>query len=75
MENQTILEALNEKVLQMLQQFNHMKAENEVMRNELITLKGESEIKNQELEKLTEMNILKDIEIEDIVSKIESILG
>ena len=75
MENQTTLDTLNEKVLQLLQQFNNMKDENEAMRNELVTLKGEREIKSQELEKLTELNRLKDIEIEEIVSKIESILG
>ena len=75
MENQTTLDTLNEKVLQLLQQFNNIKTENEVMRNELVTLKGEREIKNQELEKLTELNRLKDIEIEEIVTKIESILG
>ena len=75
MENQTTLDTLNEKVLQLLQQFNNLKSENEAMRNEIVTLKGEREIKNQELDKLAELNRLKDIEIEEIVSKIESILG
>ena len=75
MEDQTSLDKLSEKVSSILQHYNALKNENEMIRNELITLKAEREIKNQELEKLTEENVKKDIEIEEIVSKIESILG
>ena len=46
-----------------------------MIRNELITLKGEREIKTQEIQKLSEENAMKDLEIEEIVNKIESILG
>jgi len=75
MDNQTTLEKLSEKVTQILQHYNTLKSENEMMRNELITLKGEKEIKDQEIERLSEENTMKDLEIEEIVNKIESILG
>ena len=75
MQNQTTLDKLNEKVLQMLQQYHTLKGENEVLRTEVVTLKAENEIKNQEIEKLTDQNTMKDLEIEEIVSKIESIVG
>ncbi len=75
MNNQTTLNKLNEKVSQILQEFHAMKGENEMMRNEIVTLKADCELKNQEIEKVIEENSKKDIEIEEIVNKIESILG
>ncbi len=75
MENQTALERLNEKIMQLLQKCEEFKDNNEVMQNEIITLKAESEIKDAEIEKLLEENSKKDIEIEEIVNKIESILS
>lgn len=75
MENQTTIEKLNDKVTQILQSYNTIKNENESMRNELMNLKAQSEIQNQEIEKLNDDIAMKDLEIEEIVSKIESILG
>ena len=75
MENQTTIEILSNKVSQILQKHNAMQNENEMLRNELVTLKAQSEAKGQEIEKLTEQNVMKDLEIEEIVNKIESILG
>ena len=75
MENKTTLETLSEKVSQILQQRHEMQGENEVLRNEIVTLKAQSEAKDQEIEKLLDQNTMKDLEIEEIVNKIESILG
>jgi chromosome segregation ATPase len=75
MQNQTTLEKLDEKVSEILKQYHELKSENETIRNELITIKGQREIQNQEIDKLTEQNTMKDLEIEEIVNKIESILG
>lgn len=75
MDNQNSIERLNEKVSEILQQYHSLKAENEMIRTELVTLKAEREIKDQEIEKLSEENAAKDLEIEEIVNKIESILG
>ncbi len=75
MDNQTAIEKLDDKVSQILQQYNSLKGENEMLRTELITLKSEKEIRDLEITKLTEDNAMKDLEIEEIVTKIESILG
>ena len=75
MDNQTTLQKLNEKVSAIMQQFHYLKAENETLRNEVVTLKAESEVKNQEITKLNELNTAKDLEIEEIVEKIESIMA
>ncbi len=75
MDNQTTLNRLNEKVSNILEKYHALKGENEMMRNEIVTLKADCELKNQEIERLHEENAQKDIEIEEIVNKIESILG
>lgn len=75
MDNQSKVEKLGEKVSQILQQYNSLKGENEMIRTELITLKAEKAIKDQEIERLSEENAMKDLEIDEIVNKIESILG
>ena len=75
MQERTNLEKLNEKVGFMLQKHHELKGENEMMRNELITLRSQSEIKDGEIVRLSEENAMKDLEIEEIVNKIESILS
>ena len=75
MQKQTSLEILNEKVSNMLQSYNALKNENDILRTEVVSIKGQMEMKDQEIEKLSDENALKDIEIEEIVSKIENILG
>ena len=74
MQNQTALEILDEKVSDILQKYGSLKSENEMLRTEVITLKSQKEITTQELEKLRDNNTLKDLEIEEIVSKIESLV-
>ena len=75
MDNQNTLEKLSEKVSEILQRYNTLSQENELLRSELVSLKAEKEIKDQEIEKLLEQNTMKDLEIEEIVNKIESIIG
>ncbi|MCD6190841.1 MAG: hypothetical protein J7K14_04790 [Sulfurimonas sp.] len=75
MQDKTNLDKLSERVSQILQEYNSLKSENETLRNEQITLKAQSELQYTEIEKLREENRMKDLEIEEIVNKIESILG
>jgi len=72
---QTIIEQLNEKIDAMVSRYDVMKNENEGLRNEVASAKAQSEAKDTEIRKLEDENALKDIEIEDIVKKIESALG
>lgn len=75
MENQTNLEKLDTKVSQIIQQYHAMKAENDMLRAEIVSLKSERELTNQEMQKQIQENSQKDAEIEEIANKIESILG
>lgn len=72
---QTTIEQLNEKIDAMVSRYETMKNENETLRNEVVTLRVQSEAKDAEIRKLEDENALKDIEIEDIVKKIELALG
>ena len=74
MQNQTTLAKLSDKISSVVEQYNSLKEENEVLRLELVKLKAESEIKNQEIAKLIEQNTQKELEIESIVEKLESIM-
>jgi cell division protein ZapB len=75
MQENTMLDKLNEKVSEIVQKYHSMQGENEMLRNELVTLKAQRELKDKEIERLSEENAMKDLEIEEIVNKIESILG
>jgi SMC interacting uncharacterized protein involved in chromosome segregation len=70
-----MIEKLNEKVAALLDKYNALKSELIQAKNELSALReGESE-KDQLIKQLQEENAMKDLEIEEIVNKIESILG
>jgi SMC interacting uncharacterized protein involved in chromosome segregation len=75
MEEKTTLQRLGEKVAQMLQQYDALRSENELLRNEVVTLKAESEAKTSQIGRMEEELVQKEREIEEIVNKIESILG
>lgn len=75
MNMQTIIEQLNEKIDAMVSRYEIMKNENRTLQNEVASTKAQSEAKDAQIRKLEEENALKDIEIEDIVKKIESALG
>lgn len=75
MDNRTSLEKLSDQVSQILQTNSSLKEEVGVLRNELMTLKAEKELTKTEMDRLVEENLRKDIEIEEIVNKIEMILG
>lgn len=70
-----IIEQLNEKIDAMVGRYESMRNENESLRNEVMSAKAQSEAKDAQIKRLEEENALKDIEIEEIVKKIESALG
>lgn len=74
MENQTILSKLDQSVSVIIEKYNFFKQENEALRVEMVKLRAESDAKSREIEKLFEDNALKDMEIEEIVQKIESLM-
>lgn len=72
---QKTIEELNRKIDAMLSRYESIKEENQALQNELLNAKAYSEAKDTQIKRLEEENALKDIEIEDIVKKIELALG
>ena len=73
-ENMTLTQKLGSKIDNILSQINESKSETEKLRTELTTAKAASEAKDARIEKLEEEMSMKDMELEDIIKKIESIL-
>jgi cell division protein ZapB len=74
MENKTIVELLDQSVSKIAEHYKALKTENALLEERIQTLNNTIENKNKNIEKLTEENALKDLEIEDIISKVENIL-
>lgn len=72
---QSSVEKLSEKVNQILQQHHSLQGENEMLRTEITALKETLAHSDNEIKRLQDENSMKDLEIEEVVSKIESILG
>lgn len=75
MEEQTTVEKLGSKVSLFLEKYHALQGENEMLRNELASAKEQISGKDNYINQLQEENGMKDLEIEEIVTKIESILG
>jgi len=71
---ETTVNKLAEKVNDLLVRFEEMKAQNETLRQEVVTLKAQNEVKNTQISRLEEELMNKDIESDDIFSKIEEVL-
>lgn len=72
---QKTIEELNKKIDAMLSRYESIKDENQSLQNELLNAKAYSEAKDTQIKHLEEENALKDLEIEEIVKKIELALG
>ena len=65
---------LVEKVSDLLKRFEDIKAQNEALRQEVMTLKAQNEAKDTQIFKLQEDLTTKNIESDDILGKIEEVL-
>ena len=72
---ENLLDRLGGKVSQMMQQLQALREENEGLRNDLAAQRSENEACRGRVEHLEAENAAKEREIEEIVNKIESILG
>ena len=70
-----ILAKLNEKIDFLLKAYEEVKAENEALKNELENTKEALAQKEASLLECQEAMALKEIELEEVLSKIEAILG
>lgn len=75
MENQTGIDKLNQKVAQIIAEYNGLKEANEALKLEVVSLKAQADEKDKEISRLEDDNVMKDLEMDEIVKKIESIIG
>ena len=75
METMSAFEKLDKKIDELLLTIMSLKEENETLRQELVNIKAQCEVKTNEIERLQELNAKKEREIEEIVAKIESMIG
>ncbi len=75
MEAQSVLEKLDKKLGELKESYRQMQEENRSLNNEMITLKAQNENQRIKIEKLEEDLQQKELEAEEIVKKVEDILG
>ncbi len=75
MEKGNLLEILSEKIDTLLAQCKKLRDENEELRREIVTCKAANEAKEKELQQLRDDLTLKNMEIDEIIKKIESFVG
>ena len=74
-ENDKVLNTLTDKVNDLLAKYNEICEDNEALRNELISVKAQNEAKTNQILRLEEELRDKNVESDDIVRKIEAVLG
>ena len=75
MENIPVIEQLGKKIDEIVSRIKTLEEENGRLRNELVSVKAQNEAKDVQINKLTEELTMKDLEIEEVIGKIEAILG
>jgi len=75
MYDEKIINTMTSKVNELLNKYNEMCEANENLRNELVSVKAQNEAKSNQIMRLEEELKSKNIESEDIVKKIEAVLG
>jgi septal ring factor EnvC (AmiA/AmiB activator) len=75
MENRPVIEQLAEKIDALLARMKSLEEENARLRNELVAVKAQNEAKDAQIAKLNDELAMKDLEIEEVIGKIEAILG
>lgn len=75
LENDNILNGLTSKVNELLNKYEEMCKENERLRNELVSVKAQNEAKSNQIERLESDLKDKNIESDDVIKKIEAVLG
>ncbi|MDQ7084249.1 MAG: hypothetical protein Q9M36_04645 [Sulfurovum sp.] len=74
MDKKTIVELLDQSVSKMGEHYKSLKIEKVTLEEKIQALNIVIENKDKDITKLTEENAMKDLEIEDIISKVENIL-
>ena len=75
MEHLDLMEKLSDKIEELLAKYQELSQENDTLRRELLTCKAASEEKDKEIERLRDELAMKNMEVDEIIKKIESLVG
>ena len=75
MQNRPLIELLAEKIDQIVAKLKALEEQNAALRNELVSVKAQNEAKDAQIAKLNDELVMKDLEIEEVIGKIEALLG
>ena len=71
----SVVELLSKKIDEVLARIKAVEEENNNLRNEIVALKAQNEAKDAQIAKLDEELVMKDLEIEEVIGKIETMLS
>ena len=74
-EDNAILTTLSDKVYDLITKYDDVCRVNEELRNEIVTLKAQNEAKTNQIMRLEEDLDKKNSEADDVMKKIEAVLG
>ena len=70
-----VLNTLTDRVNDLLARYNEVCEESESLRNELVSVKAQNEAKSNQIARLEEDLRAKNTESDDVIRKIEAVLG
>ncbi|MBC5856985.1 hypothetical protein Cjcuy013_01135 [Campylobacter jejuni] len=73
--DEKVINTMTDKVNELIEKYNEVCEANEVLRNELVSVKAQNEAKSNQIMRLEEELKSRNIESEDIYKKIEAVLG
>ncbi|MDD4506777.1 MAG: hypothetical protein PHE60_10450 [Sulfurospirillaceae bacterium] len=74
-EQEKPINTLSDKISELLEKYKDLQAQNESLRQEVVRAKALAEAKDVQIAKLEQSLIGKDINADDLMSKIEAVLG
>ncbi len=74
-EEERNISTLSQKITELLEKYKDLLAQNEALRQEVVKAKALAEAKNVQIAKLEQDLINKSVNSDDLLSKIEAVLG
>lgn len=74
-EEEKNMSTLSQKIMELLERYKALQVQNEELRQEVVKAKAMAEAKNVQIAKLEHDLINKDVNADDLLSKIEAVLG
>ncbi|ATB70091.1 hypothetical protein SJPD1_1986 [Sulfurospirillum diekertiae] len=74
-EEERNISTLSQKITELLEKYKDLLAQNEALRQEVVKAKALAEAKNVQIAKLEQDLISKNVNSDDLLSKIEAVLG